>query len=87
MHFNFEDSPSDVSFLPRFPLCFSIENFKFALILYKMFGGQLRVDLTGKETDTVFEKILRNLARTAPPVPGFRREKGGNYLYTFFFQF
>ncbi|XP_073280551.1 uncharacterized protein [Primulina huaijiensis] len=38
---------------------------------------QVRVDLTGKETDIVFEKILRNLARTAPPVPGFRREKGG----------
>lgn len=37
----------------------------------------VRVDLTGKETDIVFEKILRNLARTAPPVPGFRREKGG----------
>ncbi|XP_075511982.1 uncharacterized protein LOC142547516 isoform X4 [Primulina tabacum] len=38
---------------------------------------QVRVDLTGKETDIVFEKVLRNLARTAPPVPGFRREKGG----------
>ncbi|KAK4422030.1 hypothetical protein Salat_2153700 [Sesamum alatum] len=38
---------------------------------------QVRVDLTGKETEIVFEKILRNLARTAPPVPGFRREKGG----------
>ncbi|XP_042005926.1 uncharacterized protein LOC121754670 [Salvia splendens] len=38
---------------------------------------QVRVDLPGKETQIVFEKILRNLARTAPPVPGFRREKGG----------
>ncbi|KAL0290153.1 UNVERIFIED_CONTAM: hypothetical protein Scaly_2681700 [Sesamum calycinum] len=38
---------------------------------------QVRVDLTGKETEIVFEKTLRNLARTAPPVPGFRREKGG----------
>ncbi|KAK3001364.1 hypothetical protein RJ639_022226, partial [Escallonia herrerae] len=38
---------------------------------------QLRVDLTGKETQVVFEKVLRNLARTAPPVPGFRRQKGG----------
>ncbi|XP_042008144.1 uncharacterized protein LOC121756813 isoform X1 [Salvia splendens] len=38
---------------------------------------QVRVDLPGKETLIVSEKILRNLARTAPPVPGFRREKGG----------
>ncbi|KAI3459827.1 hypothetical protein Pfo_016490 [Paulownia fortunei] len=38
---------------------------------------QVRVDLSGKETQIVFDKILRNLARTAPPVPGFRREKGG----------
>ncbi|KAG8375891.1 hypothetical protein BUALT_Bualt09G0006300 [Buddleja alternifolia] len=38
---------------------------------------QVRVDLPGKETQMVFDKILRNLARTAPPVPGFRREKGG----------
>ncbi|KAL7085868.1 hypothetical protein ACP275_14G303900 [Erythranthe tilingii] len=37
----------------------------------------LRVDLLGKETQTVFDKVLRSLARSAPPVPGFRREKGG----------
>ncbi|KAK2979361.1 hypothetical protein RJ640_018441 [Escallonia rubra] len=41
-----------------------------------LLAGQLRVDLTGKETQVVFEKVLRNLARTAPPVPGFRRQKG-----------
>lgn len=45
---------------------------------------QVRVDLPGKETQIVFEKILRNLARTAPPVPGFRREKGGNYFFCIF---
>ncbi|XP_065867510.1 uncharacterized protein [Euphorbia lathyris] len=38
---------------------------------------QIRVDLPGKETEKVFGKILADLARTAPPVPGFRREKGG----------
>ncbi|XP_051126647.1 uncharacterized protein LOC127248378 [Andrographis paniculata] len=38
---------------------------------------QVRVDLAGKETQIVFDKVLRTLARTAPPVPGFRREKGG----------
>uniref|UniRef100_A0A2P2KMK5 Retrovirus-related Pol polyprotein from transposon TNT 1-94 n=1 Tax=Rhizophora mucronata TaxID=61149 RepID=A0A2P2KMK5_RHIMU len=39
---------------------------------------QLRVDLSGEETQRVFSKVLTNLARTAPPIPGFRREKGGN---------
>eukprot|EP00257_Ricinus_communis_P022087 XP_015581723.1 uncharacterized protein LOC8269767 [Ricinus communis] len=38
---------------------------------------QLRVDLSGDETEIVFSKVLANLARTAPPIPGFRREKGG----------
>ncbi|CAK9161654.1 unnamed protein product [Ilex paraguariensis] len=37
---------------------------------------QLRVDLTGEETQIVFDKVLTNLARTAPPIPGFRRQKG-----------
>lgn len=39
---------------------------------------QLRVDLPGDETQRVFDQVLTNLARTAPPVPGFRRQKGGN---------
>ncbi|KAH7572901.1 hypothetical protein JRO89_XS03G0031200 [Xanthoceras sorbifolium] len=38
---------------------------------------QVRVDLTGDETQKVFDKVLTNLARSAPPIPGFRREKGG----------
>ncbi|KAL8487313.1 hypothetical protein ACS0TY_023842 [Phlomoides rotata] len=38
---------------------------------------QVRVDLSGKETGIVFEKVLRNFARTAPAIPGFRRGKGG----------
>ncbi|XVF84314.1 hypothetical protein PTKIN_Ptkin17bG0026800 [Pterospermum kingtungense] len=38
---------------------------------------QLRVDVTGIETQKVFNKVLRDLARQAPPIPGFRREKGG----------
>ncbi|KAH0988533.1 hypothetical protein GBA52_000016 [Prunus armeniaca] len=41
---------------------------------------QVRVDLTGDDTEKVFDKVLTNLARTAPPVPGFRRQKGGNTL-------
>ncbi|AES89035.2 putative trigger factor [Medicago truncatula] len=38
---------------------------------------QLRVDLTGVQTQKVFDRILINLGRTAPPVPGFRMQKGG----------
>ncbi|KAJ7947459.1 Trigger factor like [Quillaja saponaria] len=38
---------------------------------------QIRVDLTGDQTQRVFDQVLTNLARTAPPVPGFRRQKGG----------
>ncbi|XP_073107489.1 uncharacterized protein [Elaeis guineensis] len=37
----------------------------------------VRVDLTGEETQKAFDDILTNLARTAPPIPGFRRTKGG----------
>ncbi|KAJ6975758.1 hypothetical protein NC653_031552 [Populus alba x Populus x berolinensis] len=38
---------------------------------------QVRVDLNGDETQKVFNKALTDLARSAPPIPGFRREKGG----------
>ncbi|POO02015.1 Trigger factor, ribosome-binding, bacterial [Trema orientale] len=38
---------------------------------------QVRVELKGEETQRVFDRVLVNLARTAPPIPGFRREKGG----------
>ncbi|PPR92632.1 hypothetical protein GOBAR_AA28038 [Gossypium barbadense] len=41
---------------------------------------QLRVDVTGIETQKVFNKVLTDLARQAPPIPGFRREKGGNQV-------
>lgn len=44
------------------------------------FCCQLRVDLTGDETQRVFDQVLTNLARTAPPIPGFRRQKGGKRL-------
>lgn len=35
------------------------------------------MDLAGDETQKVFDKVLANLARSAPPIPGFRRTKGG----------
>ncbi|CAN6448773.1 unnamed protein product [Victoria cruziana] len=37
----------------------------------------VRIDLTGESTQKVYDDVLANLARTAPPVPGFRRMKGG----------
>ena len=50
-----------------------------------MFNFQVRVDLSGDETQKVFNKALTDLARSAPPIPGFRREKGGNgYTCNFF---
>ncbi|KAK9068084.1 hypothetical protein SSX86_012195 [Deinandra increscens subsp. villosa] len=42
---------------------------------------QVKVELPGKETQIVFDKVLTNLARTAPPVPGFRRQKGVSLLH------
>ncbi|ONK72477.1 uncharacterized protein A4U43_C04F19840 [Asparagus officinalis] len=38
---------------------------------------EVRVDLTGEQTQRAFDDVLTNLARTAPPMPGFRRKKGG----------
>ncbi|KAJ1410457.1 hypothetical protein SESBI_21956 [Sesbania bispinosa] len=38
---------------------------------------QLRVDLAGDQTQKVFNRVLTDLGRTAPPVPGFRMQKGG----------
>ncbi|XP_004507365.1 uncharacterized protein [Cicer arietinum] len=38
---------------------------------------QLRVELNGDQTEKVFDRILINLGRTTPPVPGFRVQKGG----------
>ncbi|XP_008788187.2 trigger factor-like isoform X1 [Phoenix dactylifera] len=37
----------------------------------------VRVDLTGEETQKALDDVLTNLARTAPPIPGFRKMKGG----------
>lgn len=44
------------------------------------FEWQLRVNLNGDQTQKVFDRILVNLGRKAPPVPGFRIRKGGKKL-------
>ena len=38
---------------------------------------QVRVQLPGKATQKIFDEALTFLARDAPPVPGFRKSKGG----------
>ncbi|GAV66515.1 Trigger_N domain-containing protein [Cephalotus follicularis] len=38
---------------------------------------KVRVDVNGAETQMVFDKVLAELASSAPPIPGFRRQKGG----------
>ncbi|KAL8512151.1 hypothetical protein ACS0TY_018561 [Phlomoides rotata] len=43
---------------------------------------QVRVDLSGKETGIVFEKVLRNFARTAPTIPGFAEERESTNKYS-----
>ena len=42
---------------------------------------QLRVDLTGDQTQKVFDRILTNLGRIAPPIPGFCIQKGGKKMH------
>jgi len=42
---------------------------------------QVRVDFAGKHTQRAYDTVLRGLAKTAPPVPGFRRAKGGVLFY------
>ncbi|XP_030528045.1 uncharacterized protein LOC115739185 [Rhodamnia argentea] len=55
----------------------TLKNAKIVVESQKENQMQLRVDLTANETQRVFDQVLTNLARTAPPIPGFRRQKGG----------
>jgi FKBP-type peptidyl-prolyl cis-trans isomerase (trigger factor) len=38
---------------------------------------KIRVDVDGQATKRAFDTVLKDLARHAPPVPGFRKAKGG----------
>lgn len=38
---------------------------------------KIRVDIDGQATKRAFDTVLKDLARNAPPVPGFRKAKGG----------
>ncbi|KAJ4840991.1 hypothetical protein Tsubulata_044854 [Turnera subulata] len=54
-----------------------IKNAKFVVVSQDEDKVQVRVDVNGDETEKAFSKLLRDLASSAPPVPGFRRQKGG----------
>lgn len=58
---------------------------QYSIDMYDIFvmWMQLRVDLTGQSTQKAFDTIVRSLAKNAPPVPGFRKAKGGDFLHDF----
>ena len=41
----------------------------------------MRVELSGKDTQKAFDTVVRSLAKNAPPVPGFRKAKGGKLFH------
>ncbi|KAI5006986.1 uncharacterized protein LOC123440618 [Hordeum vulgare subsp. vulgare] len=55
----------------------SLDSFKTSVVKRDDEKIHLRIELPGKATQKVFDEALTSLARDAPPVPGFRRSKGG----------
>uniref|UniRef100_A0A0D9V8X3 peptidylprolyl isomerase n=1 Tax=Leersia perrieri TaxID=77586 RepID=A0A0D9V8X3_9ORYZ len=55
----------------------SLQNAKTSVVSRDDEKINVRVDLPGKVTQKVFDEALTSLARDAPPVPGFRKSKGG----------
>ncbi|XP_006645158.2 uncharacterized protein LOC102705963 isoform X2 [Oryza brachyantha] len=55
----------------------SLQNVKTSVVSRDDEEINVRVDLPGKVTQKVFDEALTSLARDAPPVPGFRKSKGG----------
>ncbi|KAM3353209.1 hypothetical protein ACQJBY_024400 [Aegilops geniculata] len=55
----------------------SLDSFKITVVKRDDEKIHLRIELPGKETQKVFDAALTSLAKDAPPVPGFRRSKGG----------
>ncbi|KAG0540529.1 hypothetical protein BDA96_03G417100 [Sorghum bicolor] len=55
----------------------SLENVKTSVVSRDDEKINVRVQLPGKATQKVFDEALTILARDAPPVPGFRKSKGG----------
>lgn len=55
----------------------SLDNVKTSVVSRDDEKINVRVQLPGKATQKVFDEALTILARDAPPVPGFRKSKGG----------
>ncbi|KAL6840049.1 hypothetical protein ACP4OV_029859 [Aristida adscensionis] len=55
----------------------SLENVKTSVVSREDEKINVRVQLPGKATQKVFDEALVIMARDAPPVPGFRKSKGG----------
>jgi len=55
----------------------SLENVKTSIVSRDDEMINVRVQLPGKATQKIFDEALTFLARDAPPVPGFRKSKGG----------
>ncbi|GJM92216.1 hypothetical protein PR202_ga08657 [Eleusine coracana subsp. coracana] len=55
----------------------SLENVKTSIVSRNDEKINVRVQLPGKATQKVFDEALVILSRDAPPVPGFRKSKGG----------
>ncbi|KAK3166211.1 hypothetical protein QOZ80_1AG0042850 [Eleusine coracana subsp. coracana] len=55
----------------------SLENVKMSIVSRNDEKINVRVQLPGKATQKVFDEALVILSRDAPPVPGFRKSKGG----------
>jgi len=55
----------------------TLENVKTSIVSRDDEMINVRVQLPGKATQKIFDEALTLLARDAPPVPGFRKSKGG----------
>ncbi|KAL6614012.1 hypothetical protein ACP70R_036282 [Stipagrostis hirtigluma subsp. patula] len=55
----------------------SLENVKTSVVSRDDENINVRVQLPGKATQKVFDEALVIMGRDAPPVPGFRKSKGG----------
>ncbi|XP_039808771.1 uncharacterized protein LOC120672439 [Panicum virgatum] len=55
----------------------TLENVKTSIVSRDDEMINVRVQLPGKATQKIFDEALTFLARDAPPVPGFRKSKGG----------
>lgn len=49
-------------------------------MLCHTFFSQIRVEVSGAKTQELFDHVFDKMVAAAQPIPGFRREKGGNII-------